>query len=69
MILIMVVSITVVLFMSLSTDIPILALTAYAYASDEERILASGMNAYMSKPVNAQQLCIRIDSLLNGNVT
>ena len=55
--------------MSLSTDIPILALTAYAYASDEERILASGMNAYMSKPVNAQQLCIRIDSLLNGNVT
>lgn len=53
----------------LSTDIPILALTAYAYASDEQRILASGMNAYMSKPVNAQQLCIRIDSLLNGNVT
>lgn len=53
----------------LSTDIPILALTAYAYVSDEERILASGMNAYMSKPVNAQQLCIRIDSLLNGNVT
>ena len=53
----------------LSTDIPILALTAYAYASDEERILASRMNAYMSKPVNAQQLCIRIDSLLNGNVT
>ena len=53
----------------LSTDIPILALTAYAYASDEERILASGMNSYMSKPVNAQQLCIRVDSLLNGNAT
>lgn len=53
----------------LSTDIPILALTAYAYASDEERILASGMNSYMSKPVNAQQLCIRINSLLNGNAT
>ena len=53
----------------LSTDIPILALTAYAYASDEERILASGMSAYMSKPVNAVQLRKRIDSLLNGNVT
>lgn len=53
----------------LSTDIPILALTAYAYASDEERILASGMNAYMSKPVNAVQLRKRIDSLLNGNIT
>ena len=48
-----------------SGDIPILALTAYAYASDEERILASGMNSYMSKPVNAQQLCVQVDSLLN----
>lgn len=53
----------------LSTEIPILALTAYAYASDEERILASGMNAYMSKPVNAVQLRKRIESLLNGNIT
>lgn len=48
----------------LSTDVPILALTAYAYASDEERILNSGMNSYMSKPVNTQQLRKRVDSLL-----
>ena len=48
----------------LSTDVPILALTAYAYASDEERILSSGMNSYMSKPVNTQQLRKRVDSLL-----
>ena len=48
----------------LSTDVPILVLTAYAYASDEERILNSGMNSYMSKPVNTQQLRKRVDSLL-----
>lgn len=40
----------------LSKDVPILALTAYAYASDEEQILKSGMNAYMSKPINMQKL-------------
>ena len=49
----------------LSTTVPILALTAYAYASDEKLILASGMNSYMSKPINAQQLCVRINSLLD----
>lgn len=49
----------------LSKDIPIIALTAYAYASDEERILASGMNAYMSKPINARQLCEKVISMLD----
>lgn len=48
----------------LSTDVPILALTAYAYASDEERILNSGMNSYMSKPVNTLQLRKRVETLL-----
>ena len=40
----------------LTSDVPILALTAYAYASDEERILNSGMNAYMSKPIDSRLL-------------
>ena len=48
----------------LSADVPILALTAYAYASDEERILNSGMNSYMSKPVNTLQLRKRVETLL-----
>lgn len=48
----------------LSADVPILALTAYAYASDEERILKSGMNSYMSKPVNTRQLQSCVDSLI-----
>lgn len=48
----------------LSANVPILALTAYAYASDEERILNSGMNSYLSKPINVKQLRTYIDSLL-----
>lgn len=48
----------------ISADVPILALTAYAYASDEERILNSGMNSYMSKPINMQQLKTQVESLI-----
>lgn len=51
----------------LSADIPIIAVTAYAYASDEERILNSGMNLYMSKPLNAKQLKDNVLNLLNKN--
>ena len=53
----------------ISKDVPILALTAYAYASDEERILASGMDSYMSKPINAHQLCERVASMLSAKKT
>ena len=49
----------------LSPTVPILALTAYAYASDQERILHSGMNAYMSKPLNFHLLRERITELLS----
>lgn len=48
----------------ISAYVPILALTAYAYASDEERILNSGMNSYMSKPINMQQLKTQVESLI-----
>lgn len=44
---------------------PILALTAYATSADEEKILASGMDAYMSKPVCMPQLRMRLKDLLN----
>lgn len=48
----------------ISSSVPILALTAYAYASDQEKILQSGMNAYMSKPINFHLLRQRILELL-----
>lgn len=40
----------------LSADIPIIGLTAYAYASDEEKGMKSGMNKYMTKPVSITEL-------------
>ncbi|QLA15398.1 PAS domain-containing hybrid sensor histidine kinase/response regulator [Desulfolutivibrio sulfoxidireducens] len=37
-------------------DIPIVALTAYAMAGDREKLLASGMNAYLAKPFEMDEL-------------
>jgi len=46
-------------------QVPIIALTALATASDEERCLAAGANAYLSKPVRLNQLATLIHSLLH----
>ncbi|MCF0196776.1 MAG: response regulator, partial [Bacteroidaceae bacterium] len=40
----------------LSTEVPIIALTAYAFVSDKEKIMKSGFNGYVSKPVSKQAL-------------
>lgn len=37
---------------SISDDVPIVALTAYAYETDKERALASGCNRFLTKPVS-----------------
>ncbi|WP_419786161.1 PAS domain S-box protein [Pseudodesulfovibrio sp.] len=37
-------------------DVPIIALTAYAMAEDMERILSSGMDGYLTKPMNIEEL-------------
>ncbi|MDE6023597.1 MAG: response regulator [Muribaculaceae bacterium] len=36
--------------------VPIIAVTAYAFATDKERMLESGFNGYVSKPINMNRL-------------
>jgi len=45
-------------------DIPIIAMTAYAMTGDKEKFLASGMNDYISKPVDMKELTEAIERVL-----
>ncbi|MDE5849335.1 MAG: response regulator [Muribaculaceae bacterium] len=47
----------------LSETTPIIAVTAYAFASDRTRIMESGFNSYVSKPINADRLISEIERL------
>src|SRR5512133_149900 len=43
--------------------IPIIAMTAHAFAQDRERFIASGIDGYVAKPVNIEELFTQIEEL------
>ena len=46
--------------------IPIIAMTAHALKSDQERCFAAGMDQYISKPIRTSELFATIESVLDG---
>ena len=52
----------------IDTSTPIIAVTAFAYASDEQKVMENGFNGYMSKPINAYQMKKKITEMLNKHI-
>jgi CheY-like chemotaxis protein len=44
--------------------LPVLAVTAYAMQGDQEKIMKSGFNGYLSKPIDARSLAEQLERLL-----
>ena len=52
----------------LSAKVPIIAVTAFAYTSDEQRVMASGFDGYMPKPINARMLKEQLKEIMRKRI-
>ena len=51
-----------------SAQVPIIAITAFAYASDEQRVMESGFDGYMPKPINARLLKAQLTEIMQKRI-
>ena len=49
----------------ISPDVPVIALTAYAFETDRHRMFQAGFNECLAKPLRADELRMRIAALLS----
>ena len=45
-------------------SIPVIAMTSYAMAGDEQRLMAAGCNGYIEKPIDPQRVMDQINRIL-----
>ena len=45
-------------------DVPVIALTAYSMKGDKERILAAGLDDYISKPIDVSDFMKRLEKYM-----
>jgi PAS domain S-box-containing protein len=49
-------------------DIPIIAMTAYAMKEDRKKCLQAGMDYYLAKPINREELYYALDKVMENSV-
>ena len=49
----------------IAPDVPVIALTAYAFETDRQRMFQAGFNECLAKPLRADELRTRITALLS----
>ena len=52
----------------LSPEVPVIAVTAFAYASDEQRAMEQGFTGYVAKPIQANRLKATIKEVLRSRM-
>ena len=49
-----------------TSNIPVIALTAYAMKGDEERMLEAGCDGYLAKPIDIKEFLKEVSKYLSG---